>query len=244
MKLLVIGESCRDIYQYGDCTRLSPEAPFPVFKVNRKKDTNGGMAKNVCNNVMSLGADVKLCTNSNWETISKIRYVDYRSNYIIVRVDHDEDSFGRVDLSNIDFDEYDAVIISDYNKGYLTQEDIQTIANRHPVTFLDSKKILGKWIEDIKYVKINNFEFERTKHKIPKRLMNKFIVTLGPDGCRHKNKNYPVPKVEIKDTSGAGDTFVAALAVEYVRTNDIEKAITFANQCATTVVQKRGVSSV
>jgi len=244
MRLLVIGESCRDVYQYGDCNRLSPEAPVPVFKTNQDRNTNGGMAKNVYNNVISLGIDADLCTNSNWETISKIRYVDYRTNYIIVRIDQDEGSYGKADLSNIDFEKYDAVLVSDYNKGFLTQEDIQLIAEKHPVTFLDSKKILGKWIDDVKYVKINNFEFERTKHKIPKRLMNKFIITLGPDGCRYRTKNYPVPKVEIKDTSGAGDTFVAALAVEYVKSQNIEKAILFANECATKIVQKRGVNSL
>ena len=30
-KILVIGESCLDIFQYGDCKRLCPEAPVPVF---------------------------------------------------------------------------------------------------------------------------------------------------------------------------------------------------------------------
>jgi len=244
MRLLVIGESCRDTYQYGDCVRLSPEAPVPIFKINRDKNINGGMARNVYNNVLSLDVSADLCTNSNWETINKIRYVDYRTNYIIVRVDHDDSSYGKVDLSNIDFKKYDAVLISDYNKGFLTQEDIQIIAEKHPITFLDSKKILGKWVENIKYIKINNFEFERTKHKIPKRLINKFIITLGPDGCKYRTKNYPVPKVEIKDTSGAGDTFVAALAVEYVKSQNIEKAILFANECATEIVQKRGVNSL
>ena len=34
MKLLVIGESCLDVYQYGDSVRLCPEAPVPVFNSN------------------------------------------------------------------------------------------------------------------------------------------------------------------------------------------------------------------
>tara|TARA_R110000824_G_scaffold115732_5_gene266893 strand:+ start:712 stop:1464 length:753 start_codon:yes stop_codon:yes gene_type:complete len=243
LNILIIGESCRDVYQYGNCSRLCPEAPVPVFKTGFDTKINGGMARNVHNNVLSLGISADLYTNQNWETINKIRYVDYRTNYIIVRIDQNDDLYGKADLKDIDFKKYDAVIISDYNKGFLTHEDIQLIAEQHPVTFLDSKKILGKWIENIKYVKINDLEFDRTKHKIPKRLMNKFIITLGPDGCKHKNKNYPVPKVEIKDASGAGDTFIAALAVEYVKSQKIEKAILFANECATSVVQKKGVST-
>ena len=244
IKILVIGESCKDVYQYGNCSRLCPEAPVPVFKMLPKTKINGGMAKNVHDNLTSLGVNAELSTNQNWEVINKTRYVDHRTNYVVVRVDHNDDIYGRVDLSDIDFDKYDAIIISDYNKGFLTEEDIEYVAEQLPVTFLDSKKILGKWIQNVKYVKINNFEFERTKHKIPKRLMNKFIITLGPDGCRHRTKTYPVPKVEIKDTSGAGDTFVAALAIEYVKSGKIEKAIHFANECATKVVQKKGVSVI
>ena len=48
----------------------------------------------------------------------------------------------------------------------------------------------------------------------------------------------------VKDVSGAGDTFLAALVVEYLKTNDIKSAITFANECATKVVQKRGVAVI
>ena len=55
MKILVIGESCRDVFNYGSCIRLCPEAPVPVFNPVEVID-NGGMAKNVYRTVMSLGA--------------------------------------------------------------------------------------------------------------------------------------------------------------------------------------------
>ena len=70
------------------------------------------------------------------------------------------------------------------------------------------------------------------------------MVTLGPAGASHKNTIYPVPAVEIKDLSGAGDTFVSALAMKFVETKDIAEAIKFANECATIVVQKSGVSVI
>jgi sugar/nucleoside kinase (ribokinase family) len=60
----------------------------------------------------------------------------------------------------------------------------------------------------------------------------------------YREKTYPVEKVEIKDTSGAGDTFLAALSIEYCKSNDIDKAIEFANKCATIVVQKQGVVTI
>ena len=42
--------------------------------------------------------------------------------------------------------------------------------------------------------------------------------------------------------SGAGDSFMAGLVVEYCRTDDIVKSIGFANKCASTVVKQRGVT--
>ncbi len=70
------------------------------------------------------------------------------------------------------------------------------------------------------------------------------IITLGPKGAKHRDVIFPVPQVEIKDTSGAGDTFVASLAANYALNQDISKAIESANDSATKVVQKKGVSVV
>ena len=181
---------------------------------------------------------------SEWEKIAKTRHVDYRTNYIIVRIDENEDKYDKCRVDLIDFSPYDAVIISDYNKGFLSERDIAYIAEHSKNTFLDTKKILGPWCEGVSYVKINDVEYERTKHKTTPAMIDRMIITTGPDGCIFQNKTYPVPKVEIKDTAGAGDTFIAALAVEYVRTGKISQAIEFANECATLVVQKKGVSTI
>ncbi len=246
MRILVVGESCRDVYQYGDCVRLCPEAPVPVFKATDKKTENPGMALNVWRNILKMHSDAKvdIKTNDNWSDIRKTRFVDNRTNYIIVRIDENEEMYGRFQIDSVDYDEYDAVVISDYNKGFLSEDDIKAISEKHPVTFLDTKKILGNWCEKIKFIKINEFEYERTKHKLTPELVEKMIITLGPKGARHKSIEFPVPKVEIKDTSGAGDTFIASLAANYVKFKDIFKAIESANDSATKVVQKKGVSTV
>ena len=53
MKILVLGESCQDIFHYGECKRLCPAAPVPVFNsIHMIK--NGGMAKNVEKNLRQL----------------------------------------------------------------------------------------------------------------------------------------------------------------------------------------------
>jgi D-glycero-beta-D-manno-heptose-7-phosphate kinase len=57
--VLVIGDIMLDRYIYGHVDRISPEAPVPIVKVNRKEDILGGAA-NVANNISSLGCNVLL----------------------------------------------------------------------------------------------------------------------------------------------------------------------------------------
>lgn len=246
MHILIIGESCVDVYQYGECNRLCPEAPVPVIKIDKDDISyNPGMAMNVYRNIQSLSdSAADIATNYNWQDVRKIRFVDQRTNYIILRCDENDDVIARCELNKIDFSLYDVVIISDYNKGFLSEEDIQYISQQHSETFLDTKKILGDWCRGIKFIKINEFEYNRTKHMLDEELIKKMIITLGPKGARYLDKIYEVPKVEIKDTSGAGDTFIGALSVKYAETSNIEEAIEFANECATRVVQRKGVSVI
>ena len=86
MNILIIGESCKDVFHYGSCKRLCPEAPVPVFNSSGIA-SNGGMAMNVYNNVNTLGANANLVTNKNWESITKTRFVDKRTNHMFMRLD-------------------------------------------------------------------------------------------------------------------------------------------------------------
>lgn len=243
MKILIIGESCTDVFHYGTCDRLCPEAPVPVFKSIEVVD-NGGMAMNVYNNLNSFEIQPDIVTNKNWKSITKTRFVDKRANHMFMRLDQNDDNYGFCDVKKINFDLYDAVIVSDYNKGYLTEQDLKFISENHNLTFLDTKKRLGVWAEAYKFIKINNKEYDLSKPYINKKIESILIVTQGPKGCFYKDKNYNVPLVEVKDTSGAGDTFISALCYKYCQTGNIDLAINFANKCATEVVQKIGVAVV
>ena len=89
MKVLVVGDSCKDKFIYGECKRICPEAPVPVFNpINRTE--NGGMAKNVYNNLKSLAPDwnIKLLTNDT--KIEKTRLVDIKTNQMLLRVDEND----------------------------------------------------------------------------------------------------------------------------------------------------------
>lgn len=243
--VLVIGESCEDIFIYGDVRRLTPEAPVPII-IPTKTVTNDGMAKNVYNNLQSLGVNIHTFF-SNDVKMKKIRYVDDSYNYILIRID-ENDSVNRIDLDSLTDDLcIDYVVISDYDKGFLTTDDIEYISKKYnTITFLDTKKEFGDWIESVSYIKINHSEYERNKKYIDSNpsIKEKLIITKGRLGCDFNGKNFPTQEVLIKDVAGAGDTFLAGLVFKYIQTNSIEKSIEFANKCSTQVVQKRGVSIV
>jgi len=59
-KILVLGDIIYDKYLFGSATRLSPEAPVPIFQPHREEFKLGG-ASNVFNNIASLGGVVQLC---------------------------------------------------------------------------------------------------------------------------------------------------------------------------------------
>jgi len=243
MRVLVIGESCKDIFHYGVCNRLCPEAPVPVFN-STKISENGGMAMNVYYNLLSLGANVDIFTNPNWETITKTRFVDRRRNHMFMRLDQGDDQYGNMDSSRLELQKYDAIIVSDYNKGFLTTRDLQFIANNSKLSFLDTKKILGDWSDNFSFIKINHLEYESTRGSITNKTLKNLIVTQGPKGCIYNDNIYGVDAVEVKDTSGAGDTFIASLCFKYCLTKNITESIIFANECATKAVQKIGVAVI
>ena len=247
---MVIGDGCKDVFQYGECERLSPEAPVPVFKPLRAK-SNGGMAVNVYNNLKGLGIECDILTYSG---ITKIRYIDEVSNQMLLRVD-ENDSIEQISskiVSDIKFNEYDAIVISDYDKGFLSKSDIFYISNKHHTVFLDTKKDIQSWCGDIFCIKINNKEYLQNKTWIDNEFRNIAVVTLGDKGATYshrakkiKEKLIPIAEEHpVRDLTGAGDTFLASLVAKYLENEDIEQAIEFANKCGAWVVTQKGVAIV
>ena len=243
-KVLVIGESCNDIFIHGNTPRLSPEGPAPVFNPTKER-SNGGMALNVEANLISLGISVDMITQSS--IITKKRFVHESSNTLLLRVDEDDD-VQRLDRNTLPlhFEEYAMIVISDYNKGFLSNSDIQYIASSHPNTICDTKKKLGDWCKHLKYIKLNRTEYLNNESFINenKWIVDKLIITLDKDGCKHLDVIYPTQQVDIMDISGAGDTFVAGFTTKYLENSNVNESIKFGNECASQVVQKRGVTVV
>lgn len=230
LKVLLIGDSCVDEYVYGYCFRLNPEAPVPVLDYTRT-EYRPGMAGNVYENLKAFKLEVDFITNK--EKILKTRYVDDKYNQQILRVDRHEVLSPLQD--NISWDGYDAIVISDYNKGFISKEKLFSIAETAPCpVFIDSKKTSLPDTPNC-FIKVNETEYNNLLN-FPGNL----VVTLGEKGAKFQNVIYPTDKVTVFDVVGAGDTFLAALVYFYLQTGSIQKAIPFANSASTIAVQHTG----
>ncbi len=230
LRVLLMGDSCVDEYVYGHCTRLNPEAPVPVLDYSRT-EYRPGMAGNVYENLKAFKLQVDFITNK--EKIVKTRYVDDKYNQQILRVDRHE-KLSPID-DGVNIDNYDAIVISDYNKGFISKEKLFEIAETASCSvFLDTKKT-GLPDTANCYIKINETEYNNLKN-FPQNL----IVTLGEKGARFKNILYPANKATVFDVVGAGDTFLAALVYFYLVTGSVEKAIPYANRASAIAVQHAG----
>ncbi|MGI9278594.1 MAG: bifunctional D-glycero-beta-D-manno-heptose-7-phosphate kinase/D-glycero-beta-D-manno-heptose 1-phosphate adenylyltransferase HldE [Endozoicomonas sp.] len=146
-RVLVIGDVMLDRYWHGGTSRISPEAPVPVVRVNQIEDRPGG-AGNVALNIASLGAPAWLiaatgndeaadslqtrleaagvyCDFARLEdipTITKLRVISQHQQ--LIRLDHEEAFSGlssdilEEKTANL-LENIGAVILSDYNKGTL-----------------------------------------------------------------------------------------------------------------------------
>jgi len=234
LKILLIGDNGIDNYQYGVIERISPEAPVPIINYTHTI-TKPGMAANVKDNLEKLGCQVEFIHGI--KTSIKTRIIDSKTKQHLLRIDQDSPSRAiKVDYTNIE--QYDAIIISDYNKGSIEYETIEGVRKNYdgPI-FIDTKKTDLIRCEGC-YVKINQQEFEAAK-TYPTDL----IVTNGDKNVKYKDQRFEIPKIEAFDVCGAGDTFLASLAYKYCETKDIITSIKFAIKAANVTIQHIGVYS-
>jgi D-beta-D-heptose 7-phosphate kinase/D-beta-D-heptose 1-phosphate adenosyltransferase len=191
------------------------------------------MAGNVYDNLTALGCQVNYLFG---ETSTKTRLIDSRSKQQIVRIDSDARSTPltlKTDISNV----YDAVVISDYNKGTISYELIEEIIVKAgcPV-FVDTKKIDLKRLDGA-FIKINQLEASRIASRPEPRWL---ITTMGEQGAHWNGYDFGAKTVEVADVCGAGDTFLSALVYQYLNTNHMPTAIEFAIRASALTVQHLG----
>jgi D-beta-D-heptose 7-phosphate kinase / D-beta-D-heptose 1-phosphate adenosyltransferase len=286
-RVLVIGDVMVDRYVYVQSTRTAEEAKIPVWDEVSVEPRPGG-AGNVAYNLVSMDLDVWLCgigpRSTDWcfsgidtslctggETMYKTRYVDVGCDpKILFRLDNMKRfSQKAIDEFRIAFDikseraqPFDAVIISDYDKGTVIPEVIR-FALKSPIVIVDSKREDLSIFDGASVLKVNEKEFSaQASSKLYPNVTAFFdyvVVTKGAagadllqfdrfasDGNRYvtHKESFEAKKVRAVDVTGCGDTHTAAMACALLRGGDMRAAVKFANDCASSVVQRFGTSTV
>ena len=239
ISVLVVGDKCTDKYVYGECKRLSPEQPVPVLD-QTKIEERPGMAANTEMNLRSFGINTLLL--SQREVITKTRFVDTNSGYQFMRLDETPEvtpiTSAEVKMALMHINP-DAIVISDYDKGYISDENLWLLCNNinRPV-FVDTKK-RRLFQKDNVYWKINRKEYDDLiQDHIPNN--SHLIVTLGSDGASWNGLIFKPEIVKVFDVCGAGDTFLSALVYQFLQTENMQEAIIYANKAAAISVTHPG----
>lgn len=271
LKIAVIGDLILDHWIYGECHRISPEAPVPVVCKTGSSITLGG-AGNVFMNLIGLGVDAELYCNYDGPMIGgyydKIHCNEYPcakktrvmcGNHHMLRID-DEITENQIEWNQYNqfswwetlmnkFEEYDVIVFSDYHKGVCSDSVINTIMEFVHITKTKGKEILT--VVDTKRA-FNRYHgasvIKCNEHESENLLLNSTwtIVTLGSKGMMFSGKNGHQGKVAgidvpIIDVCGAGDTVTAAIAACLSGYPAIETVCEFANLAASIVCRYPGV---
>ena len=262
-KILLIGENGIDRWCYGTASRLSPECPTPVFLEGGYSE-NLGLAGNVYENLKSLRPNWDITFIHNKKPTIKTRYVDKISNYTLLRVDSNDNIKNVLLYENFyqelgaeDPEDFDALVWSDYGKGYLDEKVMQTVSMDFeelgiPV-FCDTKKSFSDWSRHFFLVKINLCEYKRASEKANcpiELLLRNLCVTEGGNVIQlytnwgRGEKLFPTKDVSINCLAGAGDSVLASVVIEYLETESLEKAMEYGNLAGAVAVGHRGVYAV
>ena len=281
--ILLVGDFMIDHYVTGTSNRMSPEAPVPVVIPKEEYSIPGG-AGNVAMNLRAMGAnvvclgvvgddiwgEVLLSTLKNEDiNVDNIDIIKNHPTTLKQRIYSDGKQVARIDtekildwrfkISDYTVDNYDACIVSDYNKGVIKDTNINT-----NILIVDPKKDDFSFYKKAHIITPNLNELQRaTKIKIKddqsivdacnelieKNNFNYIVAKRGAQGITVVGKNNFIKHIKahsIKnpDVTGAGDTVISALSIAYAKTQDIELSAIFANNAAAAAVNKSGTATV
>lgn len=290
--ILVVGDVMLDRYWFGDTSRISPEAPVPVVKINNIDHRPGG-AGNVALNIAALGCKITLlgvlgqdeagailkqqldaagvssefCISQNNATIIKLRVISKHQQ--LIRLDFEERlrNINSLELNNkyqALLPQTDMVVISDYNKGTLTDPQlfIQAARDAKVPVLVDPKGSQFDIYRGATIITPNFKEFEavvgvcRNEQEIIEKAQNlidefeikKLLVTRGENGMTLVSNeavhHFPAFAREIFDVTGAGDTVIGTLGAGLAAGADFEMAASLANLAASLVVGKFGAATI
>ncbi len=254
-KVLVVGDPMLDVYHHGQVTRISQEAPVPVFVQVHQEIREGG-ACNVLKNLRALGAQVEAILPIK-EWTKKHRYLV--GHYQVFR--HDEDIEHESFTLDTEMRELmawcDVAILSDYGKGTLSAQFChdfigQMSAGKHII--VDPRG--GDWNKYAGATVICPNEHEWAEHCAIKHgtqaVFPYQLLKLGAQGMQlgahpvtdQKDiiwRSHTLAR-QVFDVTGAGDTVIATFAAASGLGRDIRFAAELANMAAGVVVGKVGTS--
>jgi len=292
-RLTVIGDVMLDRYIWGDVGRISPEAPVPVLRATHSSNQPGGAANVAMNlvrlgakahvvgfaggdederllreSLVSNGIVPQFVFSEGFPTVSKLRILGARQQ--MLRIDYErigvrpkKDQDRLIDAAFAVLTGSDAIILSDYAKGVLTQDVCQRIIrqarnlkipilvdpkNADFFTYRGATTICPNLKELSQALHLDtedtNVLFDAADQIIPQLDIEFLTTTMSERGIAllRPGNRYQVAAAarQVYDVSGAGDTVVAVLALSIASGLKLETAAQLANVAAGVVVGKVG----
>lgn len=199
-------------------------------------------------------------------TTQKIRVVARGQQ--VVRIDKEDVQYINSDIEkkllefvNSHIKEWDGLVISDYAKGLITKNLVETIINlavkyekpiigdakpKHALFFKNVTALSPNHKEALAMAKVS--DIEEAGKIIQKQLNCSVLLTQGAEGVTlfedDEIKHFSSLAKEVFDVSGAGDTVVAAACLSLAAGANLEEATIIANHAAGIAVSKLGTATV
>lgn len=291
--ILVIGDVMLDKFMWGKANRISPEAPVPVISIDKISHSPGGAANVALNlsklsanvQIISIVGDdnesnlleenlrnnsikTKFLKDAKKPTTTKTRIIAHgqqvvRTDYEDIRdINSDQITVIKNILNDI-IPEIDAVIIEDYNKGFLVKDSIKSIldilSKENIPVYIDPKKDNFFEYNNMRLFKPNRIEFEsvinfekqnKSFEDLGKTLREKvnaeiLMVTRGEEGVTlftdQNVQTIGTKARKVHDVSGAGDTAISAFVLADLCGAAIEESAMISNYAAGRVCEEVGV---
>lgn len=215
-----------------------------------------------------------ICESRKRRTTNKLRFIG-PNNQQILRADTEdisdllyEEARDKIERTAADIGQYSLILLSDYKKGFLTEEIAQAFIkigndNHIPVLIDVKDKNIRKYrnatllkpnrkeLSDLTGMSVNTIEEAKSAAKKLCRMTScKYVLTtLGAEGMLLVKQEKTVKQVksvarEVYDVTGAGDTSIAYLAAELVLGKSMAEAMEISNYAAGLQVSKSGTSIV
>jgi D-beta-D-heptose 7-phosphate kinase / D-beta-D-heptose 1-phosphate adenosyltransferase len=297
VKILALGDVMLDRYIYGNVERISPEAPVPVFHSRKIHFSLGGVGNVIRNladlnancslmalcgddlkgtelkNLLSVHANINTYLAHHGRTICKTRYIS--GGQQLMRVDEEQilplphhieqDLEARLAQT---IHQYQAIILSDYAKGFLTPtlcQKVITLAQKHGIPVIADPKgknyhkyrgatLITPNLKELSDIAGHKLQTDQEIIQAATELLNTLelsyvLVTRSAEGMTlvkkgERSHHIPTNAREVYDVSGAGDTVIATLTIALAKGLEIETACRIANTAAGIVVGKAGTATI